>query len=62
MDPIMDLADRYALKIVEDNAQAIGATYKGKPTGGFGDAACISFYPTKNLGACGRCRHDRHKR
>lgn len=53
MDPIMDLADRYALKIVEDNAQAIGATYKGKPTGSFGDAACISFYPTKNLGACG---------
>lgn len=53
MDPIMDLADRYALKIVEDNAQAIGATYKGKPTGCFGDAACISFYPTKNLGACG---------
>lgn len=53
MDPIMALADRYALKIVEDNAQAIGATYKGKPTGSFGDAACISFYPTKNLGACG---------
>ncbi len=53
MDPIMDLADRYALKVVEDNAQAIGATYKGKPTGSFGDAACISFYPTKNLGACG---------
>ncbi len=53
MDPIMDLADRYALKIVEDNAQAIGATYKGRPTGCLGDAACISFYPTKNLGACG---------
>lgn len=53
MDPIMDLAERYALKVVEDNAQAIGATYKGKPTGSFGDAACISFYPTKNLGACG---------
>jgi len=53
MDPIMDLAVRYALKVVEDNAQAIGATYKGKPTGCFGDAACISFYPTKNLGACG---------
>jgi dTDP-4-amino-4,6-dideoxygalactose transaminase len=53
MDPIMELADRYALKVVEDNAQAISASYKGKPTGSFGDAACISFYPTKNLGACG---------
>lgn len=53
MDPIMALADRYNLKVVEDNAQAISATYKGKPTGSFGDAACISFYPTKNLGACG---------
>ena len=53
MDPIMDLAERYALKVVEDNAQAISASYKGKPTGSFGDAACISFYPTKNLGACG---------
>jgi len=53
MDPIMELADRYALKVVEDNAQAISASYKGKQTGSFGDAACISFYPTKNLGACG---------
>lgn len=53
MDPIMELADRFALKVVEDNAQAISASYKGKPTGSFGDAACISFYPTKNLGACG---------
>lgn len=53
MDPIKEIADRYALKIVEDNAQAIGATYKGKPTGCLGDVACISFYPTKNLGACG---------
>ncbi|PZM84569.1 MAG: hypothetical protein DKT66_08015 [Candidatus Melainabacteria bacterium] len=53
MDPIKEIADRYALKIVEDNAQAIGATYKGRPTGCLGDVACISFYPTKNLGACG---------
>ena len=53
MDPIMELADRYALKVVEDNAQAISASYKGKPTGSFGDAACISFYPTKTIGACG---------
>ena len=53
MDPIIDLADRYGLKVIEDNAQAIGALYKGKPTGSFGDVACISFYPTKNLGAAG---------
>jgi dTDP-4-amino-4,6-dideoxygalactose transaminase len=53
MDPLIALADRYKLKIIEDNAQAIGATYKGRPTGSLGDIACISFYPTKNLGACG---------
>ncbi|HEY9784031.1 MAG TPA: DegT/DnrJ/EryC1/StrS family aminotransferase [Candidatus Obscuribacterales bacterium] len=53
MDPIMAIADRFALKVIEDNAQAIGATYKNQPTGSFGDLACISFYPTKNLGACG---------
>jgi dTDP-4-amino-4,6-dideoxygalactose transaminase len=38
---------------VEDVAQAIGATWDGRPAGGWGDAACLSFYPTKNLGACG---------
>ncbi len=53
MDAIMDLAKKYYLKVIEDNAQAIGATYKGKPTGSFGDLACLSFYPTKNLAACG---------
>lgn len=53
MDPIMAIAQRHGLKVIEDNAQAIGASYKGKPTGSFGDAACISFYPTKNLGAAG---------
>jgi dTDP-4-amino-4,6-dideoxygalactose transaminase len=53
MDPIMEIADRYNLTVIEDNAQAISATYKGKPTGSFGDMACISFYPTKNLGAAG---------
>jgi dTDP-4-amino-4,6-dideoxygalactose transaminase len=39
--------------VIEDNAQAIGASYKGRPTGSLSDVACISFYPTKNLGACG---------
>jgi len=53
MDPIRDLAKSRSIPIVEDNAQAIGATYKGKPTGALGDLACISFYPTKNLGAYG---------
>lgn len=53
MDPIMELAKKYKLFVVEDNAQAIAATYKGKTTGSFGDVGCISFYPTKNLGAAG---------
>jgi dTDP-4-amino-4,6-dideoxygalactose transaminase len=53
MEPIMALADRFGLIVIEDNAQALGATYKGKPTGSFGHMSCISFYPTKNLGAAG---------
>lgn len=53
MESIMSIARRHKLRVIEDNAQAIGALYKGKPTGSFGDLACISFYPTKNLGACG---------
>ena len=53
MDPIMEIARRYDLKVVEDCAQAHGATYKGKKIGSFGDAAGFSFYPGKNLGALG---------
>lgn len=53
MDPIMKLAKKYSLKVVEDCAQAHGATYKGKKVGTFGDAAGFSFYPGKNLGALG---------
>lgn len=53
MDPINDLARKHGLKVVEDAAQAIGATYKGRKVGTLGDAACISFFPTKNLGAFG---------
>ena len=53
MDPIRDGARLHGIPVVEDNAQAIGAQYKGKPTGALGDVACISFYPTKNLGAYG---------
>ena len=53
MDPIMSIAERHGLKIVEDCAQAHGATYKGRKVGTFGDAAGFSFYPGKNLGALG---------
>ena len=53
MDPIMEIARRYNLKVVEDCAQAHGATYKGQKVGSFGDAAGFSFYPGKNLGALG---------
>lgn len=50
---IKDLCDRYHLYMVEDAAQAQGASYKGARVGGFGEMACFSFYPGKNLGACG---------
>jgi dTDP-4-amino-4,6-dideoxygalactose transaminase len=53
MDPILAFAKSRRLPVIEDNAQAIGASYKGIRTGAFGDAACFSFYPTKNLGAYG---------
>lgn len=53
MDQIMGIADYYRLKVIEDNAQAHGATYKGKVTGSFGDINATSFYPGKNLGALG---------
>lgn len=53
MDPIMEIARKYGLYVVEDCAQAHGATYKGKKIGTFGDAAGFSFYPGKNLGALG---------
>jgi dTDP-4-amino-4,6-dideoxygalactose transaminase len=53
MDPILAFAKARHLPVIEDNAQAIGASYKGRRTGSLGDAACVSFYPTKNLGAYG---------
>jgi dTDP-4-amino-4,6-dideoxygalactose transaminase len=53
MDPIRAFAKSRSLPLIEDNAQAIGASYKGIRTGALGDAACFSFYPTKNLGAYG---------
>ncbi|MBU1932903.1 MAG: DegT/DnrJ/EryC1/StrS family aminotransferase, partial [Candidatus Omnitrophica bacterium] len=53
MDPIMEIAKKHKLKVIEDCAQAHGALYKNKKVGSFGDASCFSFYPTKNLGAFG---------
>jgi dTDP-4-amino-4,6-dideoxygalactose transaminase len=53
MDRIKAIADRHGLPIIEDAAQAHGARYRGKPVGQFGQIACFSFYPSKNLGAYG---------
>ena len=53
MDPIIELAKKYNLKVIEDAAQAHGAEYKEKKVGSIGDAGCFSFYPGKNLGAYG---------
>lgn len=53
MDPIMDVARRHGLVVIEDAAQAHGAEYKGRRVGSIGDMACFSFYPGKNLGAYG---------
>jgi len=53
MDPILDVARRHGLRVIEDACQAHGATYKGRPAGSMGDAGCFSFYPGKNLGAFG---------
>lgn len=53
MDPILAIAKKHGLYVIEDCAQAHGATYKGKVIGSFGDAAGFSFYPGKNLGALG---------
>jgi dTDP-4-amino-4,6-dideoxygalactose transaminase len=53
MDPIMEIARKYNLFVIEDACQAHGAEYKGRPAGSIGDAGCFSFYPGKNLGAYG---------
>jgi len=53
MDPIMDLAKRYGLYVIEDACQAIGSDYKGLRTGSIGHMGCFSFFPSKNLGGYG---------
>ena len=53
MDPIMNIAKKHNLKVVEDAAQAIGAEYKGRKAGAIGDFGCFSFFPSKNLGGVG---------
>jgi len=53
MPQVMELAEKHNLIVIEDAAQAHGATQNGKRAGSFGHAACFSFYPSKNLGACG---------
>jgi dTDP-4-amino-4,6-dideoxygalactose transaminase len=53
MDSILEIARRRGLKVIEDAAQAHGAEYAGRRVGGLGGSGCFSFYPGKNLGACG---------
>jgi len=53
MDPILDIARRHGLVLIEDAAQAIGAEYRGRRAGSMGDYGCFSFFPSKNLGAAG---------
>ena len=53
MDPVLSIANKYGLKVIEDSAQSHGAQYKGKRSGNLGDASGFSFYPGKNLGALG---------
>jgi dTDP-4-amino-4,6-dideoxygalactose transaminase len=53
LDPLLEAAARAGVAVVEDAAQAIGATYKGRTVGGFGAFGCFSFFPSKNLGAFG---------
>jgi dTDP-4-amino-4,6-dideoxygalactose transaminase len=53
LDPIIEIAERHGLKVIEDAAQSHGAEYKGRRAGSVGDIGCFSFYPGKNLGAYG---------
>jgi dTDP-4-amino-4,6-dideoxygalactose transaminase len=53
LDPIMEIAERHGIPVIEDAAQAISATYKGRKAGSMGSVGCFSFFPSKNLGGAG---------
>ncbi|MBI4389830.1 MAG: DegT/DnrJ/EryC1/StrS family aminotransferase, partial [Nitrospinae bacterium] len=53
MDPLLETARKHGLAVIEDAAQAIGASYQGRRAGSLGDYGCFSFFPTKNLGGLG---------
>jgi len=53
MNPVLAIAEKHGIPVIEDNAQSIGATYDGRKTGSMGRLGCLSFYPSKNLGAYG---------
>ena len=53
MDPLLEIAAKYNIKVLEDCAQAFGSEYKGKKVSTIGDGGALSFFPSKNLGACG---------
>lgn len=53
LDPILEIGRRRGIAVIEDNAQAIGTTYRGRKTGGLAAIGTLSFFPSKNLGACG---------
>jgi dTDP-4-amino-4,6-dideoxygalactose transaminase len=53
MDPILEIAAKHEIPVIEDTAQSFGATYRGRKAGAMGRAGCLSFYPSKNLGAYG---------
>lgn len=53
MEPILAVAEKHGIPVIEDNAQSFGGTYKGRKTGSMGRLGCLSFYPSKNLGAYG---------
>jgi len=53
MDPILEIAKKHDLRVIEDSAQSVGAEYRGKKAGSMGDLGCFSFFPSKNLGGMG---------